>query len=480
MRNLAMPGNPRTQPKALQEFFGHDNIVLSYLNVELTAMKTLHEFGVIPEDDMVLLTPQIEAKLYEMTTTQVDKIERDITKHDIRALVLLIQQILPEPLRRWVHVPMTSYDVIDTGRAYQYAHAHQVVVAPSIVPILGILKDHAERHRNTVQIGRTHGQHALPITFGFWIATIMNRLLYNITEANRYADGLVGKIAGAVGSHNAQKGLNIFERNSVRFEDRVLSKLGLKRAAISTQIVPPEPLAYYLFSILALSGAFGQFGRDARNLMRTEIAELSEPFEATQVGSSTMAHKRNPVFFENIEGTYFKNVGEYVKVLMTMISEHQRDLVGSTISRDFPTLVINVVSQMETLMRKDKMGFPFLERVKVNVDACRRNLLYSGDLILAEPLYLALQMHGYRGDAHKLINEKAMRLIGTSSVHGSVGTLVQALELLSAEDSDLAEAWDQIPSEMHTLFRNPETYIGDAAAQVDSVCERARLYIASQ
>jgi adenylosuccinate lyase len=327
------------------------------------------------------------------------------------------------------------------------------------------------QHRSTVQIGRTHGQHALPITFGFWIATIMSRLLYNIEQADMYASGLVGKIAGAVGAYNAQKGLGIFEHHGVRFEDRVLDRLGLKPALISTQIVPPEPLAYYLYSMLMLSGAFGQFGRDGRNLMRTEIAELSEPFERGQVGSSTMAHKRNPLNFENIEGTFFKNVAEFLKVLMTVISEHQRDLVGSTISRDFPTIVINAVSQMDTLMRKNKAGVPFLSRVKVNVEACRRNAQSSGNTILAEPLYLMLQMNGYRGDAHKLVNEQAMEFVSP------VCNLYMAIEMIAEDNPEVAAAWAAIPAEMRALFRNPEQYAGRAAEQTDEVCARVEDYL---
>ncbi len=466
-----MPGNPRTQPKDLQAWFGYDNTTGFYVEVQLASMLTLHEFGIISDVDINLLTPDIKAQLKGITTTKNDEIERTITNHDIRALVHQIQAILPEALRRWVHVPMTSYDVIDTSRAFQYTYAHQQVVRPKLLPVLGILRDHALKHRSTVQIGRTHGQHALPITFGFWIATIMSRMLYNIEQADMYASGLVGKIAGAVGAYNAQKGLGIYEHNGVRFEDRVLGRLGLKPAPISTQIVPPEPLAYYLYSMLMLSGAFGQFGRDGRNLMRTEIAELSEPFEKGQVGSSTMAHKRNPLNFENIEGTFFKNVAEYLKVLMTVISEHQRDLVGSTISRDFPTIVINAVSQMDTLMRKNKAGVPFLARVKVNVEACRRNAQSSGDTILAEPLYLMLQMNGYRGDAHKLVNEEAMNFVSP------VCNLYMAIEMIAEGNPEVAAAWGAIPAEMRALFRNPELYAGRAAEQTEEVCARVEDYL---
>src|SRR3989344_4309301 len=267
MPNLALPGNPRYQPKDLVDVFGYDNLARALVEVELAALDTLARIGSIKESDYRLLTFDVRQRLLAITTSEMDKVEREITKHDIRALVRLMQEILPAPLRRFVHVPLTSYDVIDTARALQFARAHHYAVKPKIASVVRGLQEQARKHAGQVQIGRTHGQHALPVTIGFWFATILSRVLFNAERMNEHAAGLVGKISGAVGAYNAQVGLG-FTGHSADFEALVLERLGLKPAPISTQILPPEPLAYYLFSILCLSAALGQFGRDARHLMR--------------------------------------------------------------------------------------------------------------------------------------------------------------------------------------------------------------------
>src|SRR3989344_9287273 len=245
MANLALPGNPRYQPKDLVEIFGYDNLTRTLVEMELATFDTLAEAGVIKAKERRLLTQEIEQKLLAITTTEMDKVEREVTKHDIRALVRLMQEILPEPLRCWVHVPLTSYDVIDTARSLQFSRAHNNVVRPKVLAVIMALRGQALQQVDQVQIGRTHGQHALPITVGFWFASILSRVLFNAVEMDRYASGLVGKISGAVGTYNAQVGLSI---NGPWFEERVLGRLGLRASPMSTQILPPEPLAHYLFS----------------------------------------------------------------------------------------------------------------------------------------------------------------------------------------------------------------------------------------
>ena len=477
MRNLSLPGNPRYQPKDLQREFGYDNLFRAVAEVEIATIRTLAEIGIIPEADIASLTPALEQELLAIPTTEVDDVERRVTKHDIRAWVRIAQEKAGPKLRRWIHVPLTSYDALDTARALQFVRGHEVVKRLTD-KVIGHFIEQVNAYALQPQIGRTHGQHALPITVGFWFATILSRILTNIQSANGAAEKLVGKISGAVGVYNAQVGLGIASRcGDKTFEGRVLEKLGLKAAPISTQILPPEPLADYLFCCIKLSASLGQFGRDGRHLMRTEIAELGEPFEKGQVGSSTMAHKRNPITFENLEGTWIKNQVEFGKVLATMVSEHQRDLVGSSIARDFPTIVVNLVTQLNALLR-EAGGKPFLSRISVDEASLRRNFEAQGDAILAEPIYIALQMAGYGGDAHELVNHAALpysREHHVSLLEATRWALRQRPETAGEPTAD--QVWGSIPPETILMLSTPGSYTGAAGAKALEVAKVAEAYL---
>jgi adenylosuccinate lyase len=472
-KNRTLPGNPRYQPKSLQSIFGYDNLYAPLGAVELMTLKVLGEIGIIPPNDIALLTDDVVDRLSAITTTQVDEIERTVTKHDIRAWVRIAQGILPEPLRRWVHVPLTSYDALDTARALQFTRAYREVLKPAIRQVVRIFADLTRKFADQIQIGRTHGQHALPITVGFWFATILSRIIYNAKVMDMVANQLLGKISGAVGAYNAQVGLGIAERcGDWSFEERVLEKLGLEPARISTQILPPEPMAYFLHSCIMLSAVFGQFGDDCRNLMRSEIAELAEAFEEGQVGSSTMAHKRNPITFENLKGMWIRNRNEYGKVLDTLISDHQRDLTASCVFRDFPIIIVNLTVQLETLLRKDKRDRPFLSRISINAEACQKNFEQSAELILAEPIYIALQMAGYPGDAHEVVNRRAISIAQTERI-----SLMAAVEELAVADDDIRHALDAMPPEIVHLLHSPKQYVGDAQKKALAVVAAAESYI---
>lgn len=469
-RNEVLPGNPRYQPKEMKSVFGYDNLYKKVALVEIAALETLGEIGVIKKTEIAKLDNKIKEKLINITTTEVDIIEREITHHDIRAWVRKAQEILGKDLARWVHIPLTSYDVIDTARILQYREAYEVAIKPTLIQVIEKYIVLVEKFAEQKQIGRTHGQHALPITVGFWLAVILSRILYNWERLDYYNLGLKGKISGPVGVHNAQFGLGFVKKQDKKsFEEKLLSRLNLKPASISTQILPPEPLAFYLYSAVCLSATLGQFGRDCRHLMRSEIGEIVESFEEGQVGSSTMAHKRNPINFENMEGMWLRTKNEFGKVLDTLVSEHQRDLVGSSVARDYPIILINLQYQLNTLLRKNKSGQSFLERISVNKKACEKNFSINSNVILAEPLYIALQMAGYKEDAHELVNHVIVKKAQEKGM-----AMMDVLEELAEEDSALKKVVNNIPSEFISLLRQPKNYIGDAKELATEVALRAK------
>jgi adenylosuccinate lyase len=475
-KNLMMPGHPRYQPKDLAKIFGHDTSYCGLARVEFANLQVLGEIGVIPPEVMIMLSPEIMSMVLDIPASSVDATEREVTQHDVRAWVLEAQKIMDPSIGRWLHVLLTSYDALDTGRILQYLDAHNIL-HEKIVRVVGIFADLAEKYAGQLQIGRTHGQHALPITVGFWLATILYRLLYNAKEMDRCANLLVGKISGAVGAYNAQIGLGIAElcAGGPTYEERVLAKLGLKPAPISTQILPPEPLAYYLHACTLMSVALGQFGRDCRHLMRSEIGEIAEAREPGQVGSSTMAHKQNPITFEGLEGDASDSIIEYLRVLENCISEHQRDLVGSRSSRRFPIIPITLCNQLNTLLRAKEGQEPFLARLVVNPERCQHNFKQSAKLILAEPLYIALQMAGYPGDAHKLVNDD---LVPRARSRGfSVYSELACIEPDSwTSDDPLVIALRMIPKKTKDLLQHPEEYTGLAREKALEIVELARQY----
>lgn len=466
---MALPGNPRYQPKELRHIFGYDFLMAPVGRVEIASLLTLGEIGVIPEHEIALLTPGVEQQVLSILTTEVDRLERSGINHDIRAWIAAAKAVSPEALHRWWHVLLTSYDPLATARILQFTRAQKEVVDPLSRGVIYLMANLVEKYSAELQIGRTHGQHALPITVGFWLATILQRWLYNAQEMREKADRLVGKISGAVGACNAQVGLGIADRcGDYSFEARVLDKLGLKPAVISTQILPPEPLAYYLHACLMQSLALAQFGRDGRHLMRSEIGELMEPDDA-QGSSSTMAHKVNPINFENLEGMAIKNMAEHHKVEMIMISEHQRDLVGSSVARDFPIMVVNLVQQLNTLLRRNKQGVPFLSRLQVSRQALERNFAMSQDVILAEPLYIALQMAGYEGSAYDLVNKALMPLAKARGV-----SLIQVAEERAHDDEHLAHILGHIPDRVMSMLHSPREYTGRAPEEALKIVDLAR------
>jgi adenylosuccinate lyase len=187
-----------------------------------------------------------------------------------------------------------------------------------------------------------------------------------------------------------------------------------------------------------------------------------------------MAHKRNPINFENTEGMWIKTKNEFGKVMDTLISEHQRDLVGSSVSRDFPIILINLQKQLDTLLRTNKQNETFFERIEIHTKKCQENLKMSAGLVIAEPLYIALQMAGYTGDAHKLVNEDLMPFAKRTG-----RTLLQALNYFAQYDGDLSRVVENIPENIIQLLKEPSLYTGNASKKAREIVAMSKQYLAN-
>ncbi|GAB1484701.1 hypothetical protein MASR2M78_35190 [Treponema sp.] len=217
--------------------------------------------------------------------------EEEKTKHNIRALVNVLKTAVPAELAPLVHLGATSVDILDTALAYRMKGVTLNVVLPLMRNLETLLCDFAEKEAETPQVGRTHGQHAVPITVGFAMAEYVSRLGKSILEIECRSLGLKGKLAGAVGAYNAT---SVLVADPEALEKAYLSELGLESSEHSTQLVEPEYLLRLLLEFNVAFGIIANLADDLRNLQRSEIGELRENFSADQVGSSTMPQKRNP------------------------------------------------------------------------------------------------------------------------------------------------------------------------------------------
>ncbi len=365
------------------------------------------------------------------------------TKHDIKAVVNCIKQQLPETAQPYVHFGATSYDVISTASALQLRDTIQQLVIPRLRSVINILLKLTKEHAHTVQIGRTHGQHAVPITFGYAMAEYVSRLGDSTETLQVLSTMLRGKFSGAVGAYNA---LSIFVPDPIAFEKNLLSKVRLEPAPYATQIVPPEAAIRLMDELTITAGIMANLSHDMRHLQRTEIAEVRERFEPGQTGSSTMAHKRNPWNFENIISMSKQVTAQMLNANLNISSEHQRDLTDSASSRFYALSLASVASMASRLGT-------VMSKLEVDAENMQRNLHLTEGAIAAEPLYLLLEKYGHTA-AHE-----ASKTVAHSALEAQI-SLFKAAE----KDQSLASYWRQLSDHEKTYIQHPETsYTGLAA-----------------
>ena len=379
---------PRYTRPDMGRIWSDENRFRTWLTVEVAATETLAEAGMVPKDAARAIRKRANFDLQ-----RIHEIEAEV-RHDVIAFTTAVAEIVG-PEARWFHYGLTSNDVVDTAQALLIGQA-SAIIATDLERLSEVLKRRAWEFKDTPMVGRTHGIHAEPITFGFKLANWYSETQRNIERFRRASEDMrVGKFSGAVGT---------LAHLSPELEEKICARLGLKAAAVSSQVIQRDRHAYYLATLAVIASTLDKIATEIRHLQRTEVREAEEFFSEKQKGSSAMPHKRNPVTFEQISGLArvvrsnaqagFENVALW----------HERDISHSSVERviipDSTTLLDYMLQKTSNLI--DTM-FVYPERMK-------RNLESTGGLVFSGQLLLDLVEHGVsREDAYRMVQSNAMR-----------------------------------------------------------------------
>lgn len=381
-----------TRPE-MGRIWSEENKYQQWLAVELSASETLAELGEVPVD-----AAQALRKNASVSVDRINEIERTV-RHDVIAFTTCVAESMaaagtPEA-SRWFHYGMTSNDVVDTAQALQIAQASKLI-ATSLENLLGILKRRAYEFKDAVCIGRTHGIHAEPYTFGLKLALWFDELSRNMQRFQAAAEEIrVGKISGAVG---------VFGHISPDAEEKICARLGLRPAAIASQVISRDLHANYVSALALIAATCEKVALEVRHLQRTEVREAEEPFAAGQKGSSAMPHKRNPVTCEQICGLA-RVVRSNVQAAFENIALwHERDISHSSVER---VILPDSTILVDYLLAKTTW---LVEGMVVSTERMNRNLDLTKGLVFSGQLLLDLAAAGMlREEAYKLVQSHAMK-----------------------------------------------------------------------
>ncbi|MCK4520697.1 adenylosuccinate lyase [Candidatus Parcubacteria bacterium] len=439
------PGDYRYWNEDVAFYLSENGATKYKLLVEIALAKVLCRRGLCKESTV----REIALACGRVTTAEIYEEEARI-KHDIRALVNCITNKVSNEAKPFVHLGATSFDIIDTANAARYKDFIKTIFLPSLITLERVLIDITRRYANTGQIGRTHGQHAEPITFGFTMAEYVSRVGGCIVAIQERTSKLVGQFSGAVGAYNAS---SLLFDDPEEFEAEILAELGLEPASHSTQIVQPEPLLRLLQEIITLLGVLANLCDDMRHLQRSEIGEVGEAVSPKQVGSSTMPHKRNPIGFENGKSVWKFTMPRIITVLMDQISEHQRDLTNSASGKTYPEVFAYAAYMVKRLTG-------IMEKLVVDEENLKRNLASAQDSV-AEPLYIILASLGHP-DAHEKI-----RGLTTWVMQESELSLIEAAK----QETELKPYFTRMTKRQKDILSGKFKYTGIAAQKAKKVAD---------
>ncbi len=434
------PIDYRYGSEEMRRIWEEGNKLQKLLDVEAALARAHARVGNIPEESARVISERANTKLVRLE--RVKEIEAEI-HHDIMAVVKALSEVCGEH-GKYVHLGATSNDIIDTANALLIKES-LTIVENDLKELRSILKNLAKEHRRTVCIGRTHGQHAVPTTYGMKFAIWLDEVQRHIDRLNELRDRvLVGQMSGAVGT------MASFGEKGLEIQRLVMEDLGLKPARISNQIIQRDVYAELMAFLALVASTLDKIALEIRNLQRTEILEVSEPFGKKQVGSSTMPHKRNPIRSEKISGLARVLYSNVIPALLNNPLWHERDLTNSSVERVILPESFMLLDEMLKNMKKVLAGLEFFpENIK-------RNLYLTNNLIMAEPLMLKLTDKGMgRQEAHELVRQLAMSAFQDGRDLIEVAKENQTVrKFLSEEDFESLK---------------PENYIGLATEIVNNV-----------
>ena len=426
----------------MKKVFTEESRLQKRLDVEASLAWAHSQLGTIPVEEAEEIGRKADVGIVKLE--RVKEIERE-THHDIMAMVMAFTEACEGEAGDYIHLGATSNDIVDTSLALQLRDALKII-EDDLMELLGVLLEQAEGHKETVCIGRTHGQHALPTTYGMKFAVWADEVSRHLDRLEAVKGRmLVGKMSGAVGTMAGfgEKGFDV--------QRLTMERLGLRPVAIANQVVQRDSHAEMQCLLAIIAGTLDKMGREVRNLQRSEIAEVFEPFMRDQVGSSTMPQKRNPHKSERVCGLARLIRASVAPSLETIALEHERDLTNSSLERiTIPEgfiLTDYILRQMTSILR----GLVF------DHENIRRNLDLTLGLCLTERVMLELVRKGVgRQEAHEMMRRIAMKCWNER----------RSLQEVMLEDE---QASGLVTEDELDDWLRPENYLGTAVSQVENV-----------
>jgi adenylosuccinate lyase len=387
-----------TRPE-MGAIWSDQNKYQSWLKVELAASEALAELGEVPKEAAEALRLHAGFEL-----SRIQDIEREV-RHDVIAFTTAVAETMKEEgagdASRWLHYGLTSNDVVDTAQALQIRAASDII-SKNLAQLSGALKEAAFKHKHAFQIGRTHGIHAEPITFGLKLAIWWDEIERHRARFKYTAEEIrVGKISGAVGT---------FAHIGPEAEENICRRLGLKEAPVSSQVLSRDLHAHYIATLAGIAASLEKIALEIRHLQRTEVREAEEPFAPGQKGSSAMPHKKNPIVCEQICGLARVVRANAQAAFENVALWHERDISHSSVER---VILPDSTILADYLLSKTNW---LISGLRVNIDRMRRNVDLTRGLIFSGQLLLDLSAAGMlREEAYRLVQSHAMNSWETES-----------------------------------------------------------------